>query len=168
MMRGRKPHSTRRRELDGNPSKRPMNDTEPQPPDLDADGEAVPELLRGDATATAEWLHLAPMLRKTRQISEADRNCLLAVCQQWAIYTDALAQLRRRGGPIIAAPSGYPIISPWLAVANKALTNCTKLWAELGLTPSSRSRVKEVGGGPGETDDFSEFDQPIVGVPKTH
>jgi phage terminase small subunit len=47
--------------------------------------------------------------------------------------------------------------NPYLGVATKALSACARLWPELGLTPSSRSRVKA----PAAADDpFTEFDVP--------
>jgi P27 family predicted phage terminase small subunit len=45
---------------------------------------------------------------------------------------------------VIKSPSGYPMPNPYLGIANKALNHCQKLWAELGLTASSRSRVRAV------------------------
>ena len=53
--------------------------------------------------------------------------------------------------------------NPYLGVATKALGMCNRLWPELGLTPSSRSRVRM--GGPedhGDPDEraFAEFDRP--------
>lgn len=43
-------------------------------------------------------------------------------------------------GTVVKSPSGYPIQSPYLAIANKAHEQMTKLLAEFGMTPSSRSR----------------------------
>jgi phage terminase small subunit len=48
--------------------------------------------------------------------------------------------------------------NPYLAIATKALAGCTRLWPELGLTPSSRSRVQVP---VGDDDPFSEFDTPM-------
>jgi len=47
--------------------------------------------------------------------------------------------------------------NPYLSIATRALAGCNKLWPELGLTPSSRSRVKADGAGP-DGDAFSMFD----------
>ena len=160
-MRGRKPHSTARRTLDGNPGKRRINEFEPQPPDLArpevAADEALPPELADLPVAVREWQRLAPMLRRCRQITEADRTPLIAVCIEWSRYVEANEKIRTLG-MIVKAPSGYPITNPYLPVANRALAACTKLWAELGLTPSSRTRVTTGDpAGPGG-DDFSEFD----------
>lgn len=155
-MRGRKPKPTAQKLLEGNPGKRPVNTAEPQPPPLDASFDTPPAELASRPDARAEWLRLAPMLRRCRQITEADRSALLALCLEWARYLEATRQVALLG-LVVKAPSGYPITNPYLPIATKALSACNKLWPELGLTPSSRSRVTVDGPGP-EGDAFSEFD----------
>ena len=103
------------------------------------------------------------MLRRCRQVTEADRAALIACCLEWAHYEKAIAN---RLPEVVAARSGYLMPNPWIAIANKALAALVKLWVELGLTPSSRSRVSTDGPGPGG-DAFSEFDEPPT-VGATH
>jgi phage terminase small subunit len=141
-IRGHKPHPTAKRKLHGYFQKHKMNRAEPQPPLLI--GAEVPEELIGNPVASREWMRLAPMLRACKQITEADRSALIACCREWSIYvnSDPRKLVDRRYNP-----------------ANKALDHCLKLWAELGLTPSSRTRVhiaepSGLNGG----DSFSEFD----------
>lgn len=157
-MRGRKPLPSAVRALSGNPGKRPMNDDEPQPPEIADD---VPPLeLDGQPLAIKEWFRLMPLLKRCRQITEADRGALLALCLEWARYLTATKQIATLG-LVVRTPSGYPIQNPYLPIATKALAGCNKLWPELGLTPSSRSRVTRDAGGPGpDGDAFSEFDEP--------
>lgn len=165
-MRGRKPTSTTQKRLTGNAGKRALNANEPQPPALEANTlTAVPAELTGQPAAIAEWERLAPMLQKCQQITEADRAALLALCLEWARYLFATERVRTMG-MLVKAPSGYPIVNPYLSIATKALAGCSKLWPELGLTPSSRSRVTVTGPGPGG-DAFSEFDAapPLQGKP---
>lgn len=157
-MRGRPPKSTTQRQLEGNPGKRPINQEEPQPPALTEAFDAPPPELGTDALAIAEWSRLAPMLRQCRQISEADRSALIALCLEWARYLTAMKRVHELG-LVVTTRSGYPMTNPYLLVATKALAGCNKLWPELGLTPSSRSRVKLVGPAPAE-DPFAEFDAP--------
>lgn len=156
-MRGRKPKSSARRELEGNPGKRRLNEEEPQPPAPDASTfDVAPPELDGHATAIAEWQRLAPMLRRARQVTDADRGALVALCLEWDRYIEATKKTLLLG-LVVKAPSGYPMTNPYLSIATKALAGCAKLWPELGLTPSSRARVKTDGPGPGG-DAFSEFD----------
>lgn len=154
-MRGRKPKPTRQRVLDGNPGRRPLNPQEPTPPvGDDAFDTPPPELDSPDAQA--EWRRLAPLLRKARQVTEADKAALMALCIEWGRYLEAKLKAMPR---VIAAPSGYAMPNPWLSIQTKALAACLKLWPELGLTPSSRSRVDRAPLA-GPTDPFAEFDDP--------
>jgi P27 family predicted phage terminase small subunit len=158
-MRGRKPTPTHRKKLAGNPGKRPLNDQEPVLPDPRDAFDIPPAELQGEGLATAEWVRLAPMLREARQVTDGERAVLIALCQQWGRYLEANEKVSM-AGLIVKAPSGYPMINPYLTVANKALQHCTKLWAELGLTPTSRGRIVAV---PPRsmTDPFAEFDLPV-------
>jgi P27 family predicted phage terminase small subunit len=159
-MRGRKPKPTRQKRLEGNPGKRRMPTDEPTPPATPAPLLTAPVELQANARARAEWDRLAPMLYRIRLATNADRSALVALCLEWARYLDATERIATLG-LIIPTPSGYPMPNPYLAIATKALASCTKLWPELGLTPSSRSRLSTPGDGPGPAgDDFSEFDAP--------
>jgi P27 family predicted phage terminase small subunit len=42
---------------------------------------------------------------------------------------------------LLKTPAGYVQPSPWLAIASKQLELMAKFMAELGLTPSARSRL---------------------------
>lgn len=137
-MRGRKRTPTALQVLRGNPGRRPLNDAEPDLPAASFD--VPPDELADDVRARAEWERLAPMLTTSRVVTDGDRASLIAVCQQWSRYVEANAAVAK-SGMVVKAPSGYPMPNPYISLANKALANCVKLWAELGLTPSSRSRV---------------------------
>jgi P27 family predicted phage terminase small subunit len=157
-MRGRKPLPTARKRLEGNPGKRRLNEAEPETPRVDTSFDTPPTELAGFAGACVEWVRVAPMLRAARVVTEADRAALIALCLEWDRYLSAMRQVER-AGMVVKSPSGYPMTNPYLAIANRALASCGKLWPELGLTPSSRSRLKVEGPGP-EGDAFSEFDEP--------
>ena len=154
-MRGRKPKPTAAKRLAGNPGKRKLNAEEPALP-MPADDAPPPPELSGDPVALAEWLRLAPMLRQARAITDGDRNSLVALCQQWSRYLEANRSVLA-AGMVVRAPSGYPMPNPYIAIANRALLMCTKLWVELGLTPSARSRVKATGDSAQLGDPFAEF-----------
>lgn len=144
-VRGRKPKSSAQKELDGNPGKRPINRDEPQPPAPAEAFDAPPPELDDQPVAAAEWRRLAPMLRQARQVTEADRGALIALCLEWGRYIDATKKVQQSGMVVKAPKSGYPMPNPYLAIATRALAGCNKLWPELGLTPSSRSRVRTTG-----------------------
>lgn len=156
-MRGRKPKPTAEKRLNGNPGKRGLNKREPDIPltvDLFAD---VPEPLRGNDVAANEWRRLVPILTTARVLTDGDHAALVALCLQWAVFLDASSKVTSL---VVTTRSGYPMPNPYQTVANKALGLCAKLWAELGLTPSARSRV-ERHDGDGKGDPFAEFDQPM-------
>lgn len=155
-MRGRKPKPTAQKKLEGNPGQRKLNDHEPEYPPA---SEEPPAELVADAAAIAEWLRLVPLLKKSHAITQADRSLLISLCQQWSRYLDANGKVQI-AGMVIRAPSGYPMPNPYIAIANKSLGNCVKLWVELGLTPSARSRVTTLPAGFND-DPFSEFDEPV-------
>ena len=73
-------------------------------------------------------------------VTEVDKAALAGYCQAWARWVEAEEQLTRFGA-VIKSPSGYPIQSPYLPIANKALDQMTRLLVEFGMSPSSRSRV---------------------------
>jgi len=155
-MRGRKPQPTELKKLQGNPGKRPLNTREPVMPEADPSFDAPPVELASDLVAAGEWQRLAPILRKSKTVTEADRGALLSLCQQWSRYLEANKSVAT-AGMVVRSPSGYPMPNPYIAIANRALSMCVKLWAELGLTPSSRSRVTSVGDD-SAGDPFAEFD----------
>jgi P27 family predicted phage terminase small subunit len=136
-MRGRKPKPTREHELNGNPSRKQLNKREPKPFVPSADFDEPPPELDGEI-AQDEWRRLAPILRRARMVTEGDRTSLLALCQQWDIYLTALGKVRSL---VVTTRLGVPIPNPYLNVSGKALTQCIRLWSELGCTPSARSRV---------------------------
>jgi P27 family predicted phage terminase small subunit len=157
-VRGRKPKPTATRRLEGNPGKRPLNVNEPRH-DTPTDAfDVPPPELTTDRRAAAEWRRLAPMLRRSRTVGEADRSALIALCLEWARYLEASTHMKQL---VIKTKTGYPIPNPYLPIATRALANCSKLWPELGLTPSSRSRVVAAPAPP-ENDPFAEFDAPTV------
>lgn len=134
-MRGRKPKPSNLRRAEGNPGKRGFNAAEPEvPPGCP---ECPPHL--GDA-ARAEWFRLATTLHKIGILTTIDRAAFAAYCQAWGRWVEAedkIAQL----APMVRTPSGYVQQNPWIGVANKQIDLMTRLAAELGLTPASRTRV---------------------------
>lgn len=162
-MSGRRPKPTAVKKLEGNPGRRPLNKAEPVI-GLNREFAEPPEVIAGDARAAAEWRRLAPLLKTARVLTDADYGSLLAVCQQWSLYLDAMSKVTAL---IVTAKSGYPMPNPYLGVANRALSACIKLWIELGCTPSSRSRVVRTDG-TGEGDPFAEFDEPIHASHSSH
>lgn len=138
-MRGRKPTPTALKLRRGNPGKRALPKNEPKP----IGPVTCPDWL--SQAAKTEWRRIAPVLVKAGIVTAADRAALAVYCQQYARVASA-ERLVEEQGPIVKSPSGYPIQNPNLAIANKAATLLIKYAAELGITPSSRTRVEAVPG----------------------
>src|SRR5262245_24174334 len=136
-----RPKPTALKMLRGNPGKRPLNDREPQPARADDAFDQPPSALDDDRVAAEEWQRLAPLLRQCGMVSNAERGVLLALCQQWSCYLDAHDRIRLEGMLVTSDKTGEPKRNPYISIADHALTQCLRLWAELGLTPSSRSRI---------------------------
>lgn len=143
-MRGRKPIPTRLKLISGNPGKRPLNRHEPKPPS------ALPTCPSHlNPTGKAEWKRLIHALDRLGMITDLDRSALAAYCQAYGKWVEAERKARETP-PLIRTPAGYIQPSPWLGIANKNLELMHKFMTELGLSPSSRTRV--AASGPGRQD----------------
>lgn len=138
---GRRPQPTALKVLRGNPGKRRPNAAEPSLPPSGPEIEEPPVEIAGDPVAVAEWSRIVPLLRSAGMVSELERPQLVALCQQWSRYLAAQSRLAG-SGMVLKGSRGEPIVNPFLAVSDKALANCQKLWVELGITPSARSRIR--------------------------
>ena len=47
----------------------------------------------------------------------------------------------RKFGAMVKSPSGYPIQSPYIAIANRQAEIMLRIAAEFGFTPASRGRI---------------------------
>jgi len=135
MVRGRKPKPTAVKIREGNPGKRPLNLREPLP-DI-----VVPECpAELSETARAEWDRIVGELMHLNMLTSLDRATLAAYCESYALWTEAITQVRKFG-TIVKSPSGYPIQSPYVAIANRQAEIMLRIASEFGLTPASRSRI---------------------------
>ena len=121
--------------LTGNPGKRPLNQDEPRP---EANiPECPPEL---GPVARAEWDRLVVELAALRLLTNLDRAALAAYCGAYALWADATAHIEKYGA-MIKSPQGFPIQSPYLAIANRQAEIMMRIASEFGFTPASRSRI---------------------------
>ena len=134
-MRGRRPKPTRIKALTGNPGKRPLNPHEPRPePALP---ECPPEL---SSAAQREWARLTAELSKLGLITNLDRGALATYCGAYALWAEATEQVNKYGS-MVKSPTGFPIQSPYLAIANRQAEIMMRIASEFGFTPASRSRI---------------------------
>jgi P27 family predicted phage terminase small subunit len=134
-MRGRWPKPTRIKFLTGNPGKRPLNRNEPRPePALP---ECPPELGPG---ARREWDRLVRELSKLDLITNLDRAALASYCGAYALWAEAVEAIQKFG-TMVKSPSGYPMQSPYISIANRQAELMMRIASEFGFTPASRSRI---------------------------
>jgi P27 family predicted phage terminase small subunit len=135
-MRGRKPLPSNVVRLRGNPGKRKHNPAEPRPAPAVP---ACPSCLGEEARK--EWKRLAKELAALGLLTRIDRGQLAAYCQAHALWVEAVQAISRYG-TMVKSPNGYPMQSPYVAVANKQVDIMTRIAAEFGMTPSSRTRIR--------------------------
>ena len=134
-MRGRRPKPTRVKMLTGNPGKRPMNMHEPKP-EL-----TIPECpTELGPVARQEWDRLAGELGKLKLLTALDRAALAAYCGAYALWAEATEAIQKYG-TMVKSPSGYPIQSPYVSIANRQAEIMMRIASEFGFTPASRSRI---------------------------
>jgi P27 family predicted phage terminase small subunit len=134
-MRGRKPIPTCLKVIAGNRGRRPLNEREPR-----IDGGLPPPPPHLSLVALAEWKRLAPALERTGQITGGDYAMFSCYCQAWSDLCEAEARVVQYG-KIMKGSKGQITKSALLRIRDDAREQVRKFAAELGLSPSSRSRV---------------------------
>ena len=148
-MRGPKPIPTHLKLISGNPGKRRLNDAEPIAPP------AIPEApAHLSARARLEWDRSALLLKDSGLLSNLDRNIFANYCQAWGRLQEAEEGIAKTG-MLVKSPSGYVMQSPFLAIINRCMAQIASYGAELGLSPSSRSRIRVTDDKPADT--FQEY-----------
>jgi P27 family predicted phage terminase small subunit len=136
-MRGTKPTATVLKIARGNPGKRPLNHAEPQPGALSPT--CPKEIL--DPIARKEWRRAIVPAIGTGQITAADRVMAIAHCELWATWRSQLADAARHAHVIAVGDKHYPTPNPARVMSNKTFLILAKVDAELGFTPTARTRV---------------------------
>jgi P27 family predicted phage terminase small subunit len=121
--------------LTGNPGKRPLNPTEPQPEPVVPD--CPPEL---GSSARREWDRLVAQLAPLRILTPLDRATLAAYCGAYGLWAEATEAIHKYG-VMVKSPTGFPMQSPYVAIANRQAEIMMRIASEFGFTPASRSRI---------------------------
>lgn len=119
---GRPPTPTGLKILQGTFRKDRANPDEPQPPDLDV---AAPPGLTG--AAKNKWTALVSQLSALGVLKQTDRDALEAYCMLWVRWKKLERESKRN--PLLVGDMV------------KVFVQVKGLMAELGLSPSSRSRI---------------------------
>jgi len=140
---GRRPKPTKILMFEGNPGKRPLNRNEPKPV-TPRRAPPAPAIL--GKSGKAEWRRMCKVLLQMGLLSEADLTTLTAYCKSYEQWIEAVRDTETFGSVHVTS-NGNMIQSPYVGIANTALSTMTRLAIEFGLTPASRTRVQVPGGG---------------------
>ena len=138
MAAGRKPKPTKLKLLTGTAQPCRMNDKEPKPK---SDNIKMPAGLSEKAKKC--WRLVAKQLTDAGVLTNLDVHALAMYCEVFTRWQDANEKLAKFG-PVIKAPSGFPVQSPYLQISNKSFDQMKSMLVEFGMTPSSRTRVSVV------------------------
>jgi len=135
-MRGPKPKPTYLRVLDGNAGHRPLNKEEPQP--------------AGDLIEPPAWMTASQQDGWRYAIAKAPGGLLRQLDQSilsvWVIAEDlhrqASEKVARHGALVRVGANGAWQQNPYMPILNKQAILMMKAAAEMGFTPSSRTRVR--------------------------
>jgi P27 family predicted phage terminase small subunit len=132
-VRGRKPKPTHLRLIEGNAGHRPLNVDEP-----------IPE---GDLALPPAWFSPAQRLVWDGVIRDApagllrrlDAGTVEVYCVAKELHSQAAQKISEFGA--VVTVNGMPMRSPYVSIQNQQSAVLLKCAAELGFTPSSRTRV---------------------------
>jgi P27 family predicted phage terminase small subunit len=135
-MKGRKPYPTQLHVINGNPSRKRLDYSEPIP----APGIPEPPSFF-DEIALAKWNELAPELGRIGVLAVVDQGVLAAFCIAWSELQHATETLNQEGR-FTTRGTGGKCSHPAVAQQRTALKAVRDFAAVLGLDPSSRSRLR--------------------------
>ena len=134
-MSGPPPKPTRLRLLQGNPGRRPLPKSEPQP---ETGIPTRPHWLLPEAKR--EWSRIVPELLRLGLLVKIDRAMISTWCQCWGMYVEAVRDIRENG-TTFSTEKGYEGPRPSVGVMNKMIEKMIALSVRFGMTPSDRSRI---------------------------
>ena len=148
MKRGVKPQSSHTRHLSGQDKAHPerVNHAEPTPPPGAPD---KPDYL--DEIASASWDRLVKLFGEMGMLNKADAVLMELYAVTYSGYRQALVSVTKTGQVLLLRvddTKGQKMEvrrNPYSVELHKYMDRLTKLLAEMGLTPSSRTRVATTG-----------------------
>lgn len=134
--RGRRPIPTQLKVLHGTdqPCRINKNEAEPETDRIEPPHELSDE-------ARKHWDLVVRELKSAGLITNLDVVALTMYCEAYATWRHASKQIQKYGTVVKAEKSGFPMQSPYLAIANRAFDQMKGMLTEFGMTPSSRTRV---------------------------
>jgi len=141
IMVGRPPKPRMLRILQGRPGHRKLNPAEPTPEAIISP--APPEHL--SKIAKELWVEVAEQLCRAHLLTKLDVPLLEVYCEEYSRYRKADEFIRENGAEfkIVNAKGQVQVVreNPAVAIRRSCMATMGKIAAELGLAPSSRSRL---------------------------
>ncbi len=114
-----------------------------------------------DDDAKAAWKQLVPQLVAMGVLTAIDGNALARYCLLWSRWRKMEAFIESKGEmyPLKDDAGRVKCFAQWpqVAIANKLAQQLTRLEAEFGLTPASRTRIQVAGRTEERSDAKSRF-----------
>jgi P27 family predicted phage terminase small subunit len=145
-MRGRKPLPTALKVIKGMRRDR-INQEEPKAPPARPD---CPREL--DRTARAQFGRVCDLLEPLKVLAKADGPIVALYAHHYSRWRAAEVQVKRFG-LLLEGSRGTLVANPAVRIAHEATAAMAKLLIELGMSPSSRSRIRATPAAPAETVD---------------
>lgn len=86
------------------------------------------------------WHRLTKVLKDAGLIERADADALSMYCKSYDRWLEAEENIKKFG-MVTESKNGFPIVSPFVSVADKSMATMIRLLTEFGMTPASRSRI---------------------------
>ena len=134
-MAGRRPKPTKLKLLQGTQRSDRVNRQEPN---SKLEIPSCPRHIQGESRR--EWKRITKELGAVGLVTRVDRAAIGAYCEAYGRWSEAVSKLHEKG-LLVKAPSGYPILNPYLSIINSALDQMRKFLTEFGMTPRSRTRI---------------------------
>lgn len=67
-------------------------------------------------------------------------SVLAAYCGAYGLWSEATEAIQKYG-TMVKSPTGYPMQSPYVSIANRQAEIMMRIASEFGFTPASRSRI---------------------------
>lgn len=88
----------------------------------------------------AWWRPSVRSASSPRVLTHLDRAALAAYCAAYALWAEATEAIQKYGA-MVKSPTGFPIQSPYVSIANRQAEIMMRISAEFGFTPASRGRI---------------------------
>ena len=148
---GRKPNSKAIKVLTGNPGRLGINKREPKLPIVKS---PPPEWMNEEAARFYE--KLSTIMVRAGMMAETDETVLTMLAVSWANMRQAQKMLEKTG-PVIKTPNGSLQTSPFKTQERQAIVDIIRCCAELGLSPTARTKVMAIGTGEVSDDPFDDL-----------